>query len=403
MSVTLGRPPPTMHVQPDEEWAVVVVGGGPAGLAAARAAAAGGVPALLLERNNEIGIPVRTSGASWIEDMARAGVPGEFLHPTRRVRIAGPSAEARFEYEPPINCVLDVRGLYQHLAIQASRQGAAIRVRSRVSEGADGWLEVASSGRSGRLRASVVIDASGAAAVVARPRGLVDAPRRVGVGAELELYAPRWSAEELWLLVGSRVAPGGYGWIFPGLEGRVRAGVGLLSSGETVDPVPYLRRLIRETPALAGAAELEYHRGVIPSEGPRPRTVADGLLVVGDAAGQVLATAGEGIRFALELGELAGTTAAAAVNAGDASACGLAAYEQEWRRRYGDLFGMLDRLNRKLERFDDARWDSAVRWLDRAGPGLAARLMRGDLFQGTIGRRLADGLMPVLGWLIGRG
>ena len=44
---------------------------------------------------------------------------------------------------------------------------------------------------------------------------------------------------------------------------------------------------------------------------------------------------GEGIRFAIRAGRLAGEVGAAAVRRGDVSAPALAAYEAEWRRRVG--------------------------------------------------------------------
>ncbi|MBI3891594.1 MAG: NAD(P)/FAD-dependent oxidoreductase [Candidatus Wallbacteria bacterium] len=389
-----------MAPQLEDAFQVVVVGGGPAGLSAARVAAARGARTLLLERNNEIGVPVRTSGASWVEDLRRLEVPDRFWHPTRMVRLSSPGRTVRFDYDPPINCVLDVRALWQHLAVEAARAGAVVRVRSRVTGLADGALEVSGLEGVQQFQPPVVVDASGGAAVVARARGLLAGPRRVGVGAELELYAPGWDPEELWLAVGTGIAPSGYAWVFPAPGGRVRAGVGLLAPDSGLDPASYLRRFVRGVPALARGAELEYHRGVIPSDGPIGASVADGLLVAGDAAGHVLATAGEGIRFALELGALAGETAAAAAIAGDCSARALSGYEQSWSDRYRGLFAMTDRLNRKLAGMDDKGWDNALSWLETAGPAAAARLMRGDIFQGAVARHMAETLLPVLAWLL---
>ncbi len=54
---------------------IVVVGGGPAGLAAAGAAASQGVRVHILERHNEIGYPIHTSGGSWISDMQALSIP----------------------------------------------------------------------------------------------------------------------------------------------------------------------------------------------------------------------------------------------------------------------------------------------------------------------------------------
>ncbi len=373
---------------------IVVVGGGPAGLKAARSAAAAGVSTLLLERGNEIGSPVRTSGGTWIEDMKRHGVPEHLYRPTTRVRIASPGREIQFDYDPPINCVLDVRGLYQQLAVEAFQAGADVRVKSRVYPEPDGAVRIDHPGGSRTLQPAVVIDASGSAAAIARSRGLAQPTRRLGTGAELELHAPDWDEDEIWLGVGSHLAPSGYGWIFPCPGGRVRAGVGLLTPDAGVDPTPYLRRLVEREERLRVSAEIELHRGVIPSEGPLTTTVGEGLLVVGDAAGQVLATAGEGIRFAMELGELAGQVAADAVLAGALDRLGR--YESGWSDRYRGLFTLMDRVNRKLARLEDHDWDRALGWMEKIGPGLSAKLMRGDVFRGRGRMRLIEGLLPVL-------
>ena len=71
-----------------EKVDVLIVGGGPAGLAAAESASSRGVSALVLERQNEIGYPVHTSGGSWLQDMKALDIPaarGEAPGPPRPV------------------------------------------------------------------------------------------------------------------------------------------------------------------------------------------------------------------------------------------------------------------------------------------------------------------------------
>src|ERR1700693_1655583 len=118
---------------PDEKD-VLIVGGGPAGLAAAEAAASRGVRALVLERQNEIGYPVHTSGGSWISDMKALGIPEHLYHPVSKVYFVSPRRDAPLNYNPPVACVMDVRGVYQHLAGRAVAAGAAIRVRHTVEQ-----------------------------------------------------------------------------------------------------------------------------------------------------------------------------------------------------------------------------------------------------------------------------
>src|SRR5258708_35773540 len=111
---------------------VLIVGGGSAGLAAAESAAKRGVRTIVLERQNEIGYPVHTSGGSWISDMKALSIPEHLYHPISNVVFVSPHREFSLHYNPAVACVVDVRGLYQHLASRAIAAGATFRVRHTV-------------------------------------------------------------------------------------------------------------------------------------------------------------------------------------------------------------------------------------------------------------------------------
>src|SRR3984893_18258255 len=113
---------------------VLTVGGGPAGVAAAEAAASGVARVLLLEDHNEIGYPVHTSGGSWVSDMQALGITQHLYHAVSKVYFVSPHREVPLNYDPPVACVMDVRGVYQHLAGRAVTAGAAMRVRHTVEQ-----------------------------------------------------------------------------------------------------------------------------------------------------------------------------------------------------------------------------------------------------------------------------
>jgi digeranylgeranylglycerophospholipid reductase len=395
------------------EYDVIVVGAGPAGASAAREAARGGARVCLLEQGREIGAPIRTSGGSFISELDALGIEPRFYHPLHRVTFESPAQRASFEFPRPVLCVLDVRALYQELARQAAEAGAEIRLGSEVVDAVrDGaavrGVSVRREGGTDTLRARLVVDASGFSAVVQRRAGLRPPFRRFGFGAELDLYAPGCDEWEAVLIVGSSVAPAGYGWLFPRGGARARVGVGVLRPDSDAMPRDYLERLVRETwrERLRAAQPLEYHVGYFPSEGLNERFVFDGLLAVGDAAGQASTLVGEGIRYAIKAGRLAGRVAAEAIAAGDCSAARLRDYDTAWRREYGAQLRIAYAINERIARYDDARWDDKVELLRTLTPELFAQALMGDFGPGWAVRVLAHRpslFAPLVKKLVGLG
>ncbi len=379
---------------------VLIVGGGPAGLSAAEAASRGGARVALLERQKEIGYPVHTSGGSWIGDMKALGIPGELFYPIHRVTFLSPRKQAHFEYPDPVCCVLDVRGVYQHLAGRAIAAGAELHPNSPVERPIveDGRVVgvVAKDHRNrvGEWRAPVVIDASGFSSTLSTRAGLHGGYHRYGYGAEYDFYAPNYDQDSLYLIMGSQVAPSGYAWAFPRGRGRVRLGVGVIRPDVDADAREYLdsfaQRLPSLAPAFAGASPIEYHTGLFPSEGVVERFVSDGLIATGDAAGHGSTLVGEGIRFAIYSGQMAGGVAAEAARASDSSAAYLERYERQWRARFGREMEISYMVNQRIAAWSDERWDESMDLLHRLTPTQAAELLRGDysvgLFLGVLRR-----------------
>lgn len=371
-----------------DDYQVLIVGGGPAGLAAAEAAAKRGVRTLVLERQNEIGYPIHTSGGSWIKDMQALNIPEHLYHPVTNIIFLTPHREVPLRYNPAVACVVDVRGLYQHLAGRAAAAGATIRVRHTVEQALQEQGRIvgvtAKNHVSERvsLHAAVTIDASGFSRHIGVRSEMGQAFHRYGYGAEYDLYAPNYPQSDLYLIMGSAFAPRGYAWVFPRGNGRVRVGVGVIHPDCDDDARGYLDRIMHDIPQLVekfkGASPVEYHTGLFPSEGPLERFSSDGLLLAGDAGGHGSTLVGEGIRFAIYSGQMAGEVAAEAARAGDTSAASLARFDKQWRARFGRDMDIAYMINKHIANYSDERWDNSLDLVKRLSPAQMAQIIRGD-------------------------
>jgi flavin-dependent dehydrogenase len=143
---------------------------------------------------------------------------------------------------------------------------------------------------------------------------------------------------------GSQVAPGGYAWIIPKGESTANVGFGMRRPfGEpAVSLKQYLRRFIKSHPLVSSRtkkAKIVSRVGaIIPIGGPVVKTYSENALLVGDAAGHVMASNGGGIPTALVGGEIAGESVINHLTDGDS----LSAYEASWKREIGtELFTAL--------------------------------------------------------------
>lgn len=312
------------------DYDVIVVGGGPAGSTTAEHAALNGVSVLILERKKVIGEPVACGEFMPDTVEMKATFPkvpdleGLFEVPdtlvSRRMnlfRMIAPSG--RYWDVPFAGYTTDRDRFDKFLSEKARKAGAEVRTSVRVT-GVEGNEVITDQGR---LSAKVVIGADGPLSTVARSLGF---PRNKDMYPAVTGQAEGDFDPIMEMHFGS-VAPGAYAWVLPKGNGA-NVGVGY-------------------APKLAGRRLIEYYdnflknRGLkvntrtvgkmVPSNGPIARTASENALLVGDAAGHVMAVNGGGIPIAMICGRIAGRAAASYVRDGTP----LKEYEREWRQQVG--------------------------------------------------------------------
>jgi digeranylgeranylglycerophospholipid reductase len=131
--------------------------------------------------------------------------------------------------------------------------------------------------------------------------------------------------------LGNEVAPEGYLWVFPKGKRSANVGIGISGrkSGEGHRAKDYLDRFVKTT--FPDGKTIEYIPGGVSVCRPLDCTVADGLMITGDAARVVDPLTGGGIYNAMYTGRLAAEVAAGCIEKGDCSKKALMKYDREWR------------------------------------------------------------------------
>lgn len=320
---------------------VVVVGAGPGGSIAAREAARLGLSVLLLEKRQEIGSPVRCAEGVAHELL----VP--FIEPDPRwistvvskaqITVIEDGTTVTRQAEGGKGYILERRIFDRVLAEEAAKAGAQVMVKTAATGLLleDGVVRgVVARGPAGvmEIECAVVIGADGVESQVGSWAGLdTTLPLRDTMAcAQYLLAGIEVDPACCYYYLGQEVTAGGYAWVFPKGEGRANVGLGVQADLAADSALNYLDRFIERQPHLAQGSPVTLVVGGVPVSRPLPRLVANGLMLVGDAARQVDPLTGGGIANAMIAGRLAAEVAAKAIASGDTSAEALALYEERW-------------------------------------------------------------------------
>ncbi|HET7246095.1 MAG TPA: geranylgeranyl reductase family protein, partial [Streptosporangiaceae bacterium] len=299
----------------------VVVGAGPAGSIAALVLARGGARVALADkaafpRDKACGDLIGPRGVQVLTDLGLkvpdAGHGSDLL-------AVGPSGNrSRLPAFPgrsyPGHGIVVPRVAFDNALREAALDAGAVGVRARITavdKGPDETVRaVLADGQ--RLAGDVIIGADGALSTVARLTGMLD-PAAALWGFAVRAYVPGEVPLPLLVLLESapwRIYPG-YGWLFPGADGRANVGIGI-GMGGTRHSAPLRGDLDRFTELLRSRGDLRPAAepgpvigGWLRMGGTGTPAAAGNVLLVGDAAGLINPLQGEGIAPAMISARLA--------------------------------------------------------------------------------------------------
>ncbi len=351
---------------------VAVVGAGPAGSSAAETLVKAGIETYLFERKLDNAKPC--GGAIPLCMVDEFDLPPEIIdRRVRRMKMISPS-----NVEVNIGETLkdeEYIGMCRREVLDGFLRDRAEKLGAKLINGTLHKLEIPSNdkdpyvlhyadhskeglqGEAKTLKVDMVIGADGANSRVARAIDAGDYNYAIAFQERIRLPEDKMAYyEELAeMYVGDDVSPDFYAWVFPKYD-HVAVGTGTMRPNQA--RIKELQRGIRARAAkrLEGGEIIKVEAHPIP-EHPRPRRVVGRVALVGDAAGTVTKSSGEGIYFAAKSARMCAETIVKYSENGARSLTEdeLKLYIKQWDKEYGLTYKVLDILQRVFYRSDASR------------------------------------------------
>ena len=337
-----------MGGMPQMKYDVVIVGAGPAGTVTARFAAESGARVLVIERRQEIGVPVLCGeGVSRkIDDWGMLEGKRWIANKMEGARIFSPDGTM-------VSLSADMAGnetgyvVYrdifdQELARQAGKAGAKILMNTNAigllkeKEKIIG-VKAKQFEEELEIEADIVVGTDGVESKIGQWAGIETRldPKDLETCCQYTLTNIECKDAFCDFYLGKKIAPGGYIWVFPKGKDIANVGIGVLGNlSEAGMPKKLLDDFISKNPNLKKGFPVRFLAGAVPVANPI-ESIRDNLILVGDSARQVDPITGGGITHCLEAGKIAGETIGKAVELQQFDKETLSSYETGWKEAFG--------------------------------------------------------------------
>lgn len=350
---------------------VAVVGSGPAGSSAAEILAKAGIETYLFERKLDNAKPC--GGAIPMCMVSEFDLPPEIIdRRVRKMKMISPS-------NTTVNINLEKEdeyiGMCRREVMDGFMRDRAARLGANLINGTVHRLELPQSshepytihyadhsdgksvGTAQTLQVDLVIGADGANSRVAKAIEAGDYNYAIAFQERIRLPENKMNyyQELAEMYVGDDVSPDFYAWVFPKFD-HVAVGTGTMKANKS--RIKELQAGIRARSAerTTGGEIIKVEAHPIP-EHPRPHRVRGRVALVGDAAGTVTKSSGEGIYFAAKSARMCAETIVEASKNGQRIPTeeDLNQYLKRWDKQYGMTYLVLDLLQRVFYRSDASR------------------------------------------------
>jgi geranylgeranyl reductase len=351
---------------------VAVVGGGPAGSSAAETLAKAGIETYLFERKLDNAKPC--GGAIPLCMVDEFDLPPEIIdRRVTKMKMISPS-----NIEVNIGSTLkseEYIGMCRREVMDGFMRDRAAKLGATLINGTVHKLEIPGNdkdpytlhyadhsdgsvvGTAKTLQVDLVIGADGANSRIAKAIDAGDYNYAIAFQERIRLPEDKMNYYEdlAEMYVGDDVSPDFYAWVFPKYD-HVAVGTGTMRVNQA--RIKELQAGIRARAAkrLEGGKIIKVEAHPIP-EHPRPRRVVGRVALVGDAAGTVTKSSGEGIYFAAKSARMCAETIVEFSQKGQRipTEADLKQYLKRWDKKYGATYLVLDLLQRVFYRSDATR------------------------------------------------
>ncbi len=351
---------------------VAVVGSGPAGSSAAETLVKAGIETYLFERKLDNAKPC--GGAIPLCMVSEFDLPAHIID--RRVRKMKMISPSNREVDIFIEKEDEYIGMCRREILDGFMRDRAASLGAILINGTVHQLEIPKTssapyvihyhdhataeggvGTPKSLEVDVVIGADGANSRIAKAIDAGDYNYAIAFQERIRIPEDKMAYYEdrAEMYVGNDVSPDFYAWVFPKYD-HVAVGTGTMKPNQAL--IKQLQAGIRARAAhrIEGGKIIKVEAHPIP-EHPRPRRVVGRVALVGDAAGTVTKSSGEGIYFAAKSGRMCAETIVERSNSGQRipTEADLKEYIKLWDKKYGITYLVLDILQRVFYRTDATR------------------------------------------------